>query len=518
MSAFDVAVVGAGHNGLVAAWYLAHAGASVCVVERRPFVGGACVTEELFPGYRFSTCAGILWKLHPKVETDLELGRRGLSWWRLDPATVNIWEDGESLALWRDRRHTQREIRRLSRRDASRYPDWCEFWAQANAILESFDLGEPPSLTELRSEARARGTTEVLNRVLESSVAEVCDHFFEDTRVKAALVHIEDVCDPHAPAGALAEAYYQGHEGDSRLVCGGMGAVTRAMANAAIDEGVDIIVNADVVEIVLRGGRATGIRLADGRSIAASAVVSNLDPFRTAKLLLAPEQAAASIRRDIATRSGAVANMKLHCAMEALPDMRRYFCSSAMRAAQLRVAPSLEHYRRAAQEVAAGVPVSEPLLDIHLPGVYDRTLTDGAGESVSAYVRYAPPRLAQGTWSERGRAIGSAVIAWIARFLPDFQAKLRHWVMMTPAELEARVGLTNGVIHHLDMLPGQLFDSRPVPGWGYETPVEGLYFCGSGAHPGGEVTGVPGHNSARVVTTQLSHTPPVASRRPRTFS
>jgi phytoene dehydrogenase-like protein len=509
-SAYDVLVVGAGHNGLVCAYYLARAGRRVGVIERRDVIGGACVTEELFPGYRGSSCSYLCWMLEPTVIADLGLRRRGFETRPLDPMAFNPYADGSFFFTRDDPGQTQAEIARLNAHDSAALPAWDDFWRRASLLLEPFILRAPPTDAELWEHARTIGEESLLATLQGSSLTDVCATFFEDSRVSAALVQVEDVGDPWAPGSAWAEAHFHtnGHTGlGYSVVVGGMGAITTAMAEAAVEAGATITPGAPVQRILIDDGRVRGVRLANGREVRAPVVVSNADPKRTLVELIDRGELSEEYLAAIAGTSTRQSYLKFHSVMRRLPDISAYLGRRAdpREACSIRIAPSLETFQTAHFEATAGQPASRPIVHIQIPSVYDETLPRRDGYLVSIWAMYAPPKLASGSWPDRREEVGEALIDYVTEFVPNFRSDLEAWMLLTPHDLEDRLALTDGNIRHLDMVPEQLLSHRPLRPGGYATPVGGLYLCGAGTHPGGEVTGAPGHNAAQAILR--SHAP-----------
>jgi phytoene dehydrogenase-like protein len=507
--AFDAIIVGGGHNGLVASFYLAQAGLEVAVLERRERVGGAAYTEELFPGYRVSSCSYVCWNLQRRVIDDLELERHGLIRRAIDPLPVLPFRDGRYLAFWQDEARTREEIARFNPRDAERLGDWLALWERAAGLVHPFFLRQPPSMEEIREHASRIGELELLDRLLEASIAELAGEFFEDERVGAALMLICDVGDPYAPGSAWSEAWWHTNEPNGSVpsvVVGGMGAITQAMASAAAEQGVEIRTSAEVREIRVEGGRAVGVELKDGQELEARLVVSNADPKRTFLRLLREEAIEPAFRDRIAALSTNAACLKFHAVLDEPLDLSPYLGPEydPRYSTYVTLAPDgFETYRRAWQEAQAGEIPAAPVCHIQVPTAYDSTLTEAAGEIVSIWTLYAPPRPASGTWEARRQESAERLIDYVASFIPNFRSAMSAWQLFTPADIEQRVGITDGCIRHLDMIPGQLYGDRPLPGVGYSTPIDGLWLCGVGTHPGGEVTGAPGHNAARAILRDL---------------
>ena len=506
---YDAIVVGGGHNGLVASFYLARAGLSVVVLERRERVGGAAYTEELFPGYRVSSCSYICWNLQQRVIDDLELERHGLVRRPVDPIPVLPLRDGQYLAFWEDDARTKEEIARISPGDADRLDEWLQLWERAAGLVHPFFLRRPPTMDEIRAHASASGELELFERLQRASIAELAGEHFSDERVGAALMLICDVGDPYAPGSAWSEAWWHTNEPNGSVpsvVVGGMGGITEAMAGSAKERGVEIRTESEVAEIRVADGRAAGVRLADGSKLSAGLVVSNADPKRTFLKLLPEDALAPSFRDRVAGLSTRAACLKFHAVLEERLDLSPYLGEEydPRYSAYVTIAPDgFETYRRAWEQAQAGEIPDQPVCHIQVPTAYDSTLTDRDGEIVSIWTLYAPPRPAEGTWEERRREAGESLIDHVASFIPNFRSAMLDWQLFTPLDIEERVGITDGCIRHLDMIPGQLYGDRPLPGSGYATPVPGLWLCGVGTHPGGEVTGAPGHNAAAAILERL---------------
>jgi phytoene dehydrogenase-like protein len=505
---YDAVIIGGGHNGLVCAWYLAEAGNRVLVLERREEVGGACATEQLFEGVQVSSCAYVCWMLQRKVIDDLQLRAHGFRYWPLDPIMCAPAADGTAVRYCRDPRRTQGDLERVSTRDAARHRDWEEMWSWVAKILRPYLLKSPPTREDLLRRAEELGKHEPLQRLFEVPLAELSAEHFETPAVQAATVSVGEVGDPWMAGSAWAESYFHLAETDETgfaVVEGGMGAITQAMARSALAAGAEIRTTTSVAEVLVDETGALGVRLSDGKEIRSRTVVSNADPKRTLLQMVPDDATSAEFREQIKALSTRVSYLKFHCVMDRRPDLSRYdtLASDPTAAAYIKISPSLEHYRAAYESVSAGEPAAEPIVHIQVPSVYDETLTDRDVQVVSLWAQFAPPQLALGTWEDRRDSVGERLIDYVSEYIPNFRRDMREWRLFTPADLEQRVGLTDGNIRHLDTIPGQLFGDRPLPGIDYETPVRSLFLCGAGTHPGGEVTGAPGHNSARVVLERL---------------
>jgi phytoene dehydrogenase-like protein len=507
----DVAIVGGGHNGLVCAAYLAKAGLNVLVLERRDILGGACITEELFPGYRFSACSYYCYLLQTKVIEDLDLRRHGFHVYPLDPLKCALFPDGRALLTWDSVARTQDAIGRFSKHDAEAYPGWVAFWERAANLIHPYFLKAPPTLAEMAAGLRTADDRAFLDRLLTASVEDVVTDFFEDEAVRGAFIHAHDAGDAAAPGSAWCFTYIRSTALTPRentgIVRGGMGAITQAMAAAARACGATIMTGAAAAEILIERGAAIGVRLADGTEIRARAVASNADPKRTFLRLVREEHLPAEYRRGIRRLKTQAAYFKFHASMSRLPDLSRYFGGAydPKYLAYAKISPSIEYFKRSWDDALHGRPPANPVLDIQIPSGYDPTMAPPGKHVMSIWGSYAPVRLAEGTWDGRRHEIGERFVEVLSRYAPDIRDCLVDWQLFTPQDMEERVGLTDGNIRHLDIVPSQFMALRPLPGWAhYRTPITNLYLCGAGTHPGGEVTGAPGHNAAHVMLGDLA--------------
>ncbi len=507
----DCIVIGAGHNGLVAATYMAKAGRRVVVLERREIVGGACVTEELFPGRRIGTCAYICHMLHEQVIADLELRKHGLKILALDPTALYPFPDGSHMFAWHDDRRTADEISRISRHDAVAFPEWNRFWRRSAGILKRYFLRAPPTVSQMMADARGTEDERVLETLLTVPVKDMADSMFESNAIKAAAVGTGDYGALDAPGSALAHAYFKVSlltaDEDYGLVQGGMGGITQAMAKSAVAAGVEIRTDAEVSQVLVsKGGAVHGVKLGLGDVIEAANVVSNADPKRTF-LQLVPEGALPapftdSVRR-LKTRS---ASLKLHASLKRLPDFSRFLGPdyASRIPPMIRINPSLDNFLASWRDAQDGIPTRHPVMQVQIPTVLDDTLAPSGQHVMSVWVTFEPAHPAGATWAEIKDVVGQQVIGAIEPYAPDIRDCIEELDVFTPADIKARVGMTDGNIRHLDLLPQQLFAGRPLPAWSsYRTPIKGLYLCGAGTHPGGEVTGAPGHNAAHAVLEDI---------------
>ena len=506
-------VVGAGHNGLVAAYYLARAGIDVTVLERTERVGGGAVTDELFPGYRIGTCAYVCHMLQRRIIDDMELRRHGLHIYPLDPAGLFLYSNGDSLRFWHDHERIDEEIALISPRDRGAWLKWMEFWEDAARLFQRYFLSEPPTFEEVAREVAGTNYEAIWDRLLNVPVRTMAEEYFEDPRIAAAAIGSGDYGAISEPGSALAQAYFKMSfltpDEDVGIVRGGMGGVTQAMANAAQEVGVEIHTNAPVSSIIVSDGRATGVRLETGDEIEADVVVSNADPKTTFTKLIDESSLPpgfpgfAEKVQGLSTRS---ASLKLHAALSRLPDFSKYLRpdDAETLVAMVRIMPTPDYIESSWRDAMNGVPTRYPIMQLQIPTVFDPTLAPAGRHVMSIWVSYEPAYPRAGSWAEIRRDVGNGILDELEKYLPDIRDCIEQWDLFTPADIGERVGMTDGNIRHLDLVPGQLLANRSLPGCApYRTPVPGLYMCGSGAHPGGEVSGAPGHNAAHAVLRDL---------------
>lgn len=521
MPRYDAIIVGAGHNGLVTAAYLARAGLRVLVLERRHVVGGACVTEEVWPGYRVSTAAYLCGLLQPKIIHELELERFGYEILPKDPAFFSPFPDGRALFVWRDDQQTADEIARFSSRDSRRYPEYEAFLARLAAFVDPWLLTTPPDLVRRRwgdlwtlgrMGLRAlrlppRDLVQAV-RLITQSARDFLDGWFDSPELKASLATdgvIGARGGPSTPGTAYVLFHHcmgqaAGKRGLWGFVRGGMGMVTQALAAAAQRHGAQIRTGAEVAQILVRGDRSVGVVLAGGEKIEAAVVASNADPKRTFLRLVPPGLLDDEFRREIeAIRMDGVA-MKINLATDGLPDFRAFpgTAPGPQHRATIHVGPSMEYIDRAWADAQRGRPSNEPFLEITIPTAYDPSLAPPGKHLINVFVQYAPYALVEGSWTHLKEEYANRVINTLADYAPNIKQIILHRQVLSPLDLEREFALTGGDIFHGEMTPDRLFFMRPVPGWAqYRTPVRGLYLCGSGTHPGGGVMGAPGYNAAR---------------------
>src|SRR5829696_4168089 len=484
MLQYDVVVVGGGHNGLVCAAYLACAGMKTIVLERRHLLGGAAVTEEVWPGFRVSTASYVVSLLSARVVRELDLPRYGYHVYPLDPAYFAPFQDGSGFLLWDDLARAAEEIGKINSRDGRAYLEYNRELGELADLVRPLLYRRPPdpgirSLADV-VEALSLGLYAFGNRrsisrlvdLMTMSCADFLDSFFVDERVKGGLVR------------------------------GGMGGVSEAIAASARAVGTEIRTNAEVAAIDVKGGRVTGVTLADGARIEAGTVVSGAHPRTTLLSLLGAEHLPDELVRELETFRNRSPSAKVNLALSELPDL------TAMPGKELgpqhpeiMISPSLEYLEKAWDDAKYGRFSEGPMIDAVIPTTKDPTIAPEGRHIMTCFVQYGPYEPREGSWDGGAReALGDRVVDTINEYAPNFKDSVIERQVLTPYDLEQRFGLIGGNIFQGEMALDQLFSFRPTTELaGYRTPVDGLYLCGSGTHPGGGVMGIPGLNASKVV-------------------
>ena len=526
-SVYDAIVIGAGHNGLTAAAYLARAGLSTLVLERRDIVGGCCVTEEIAAGCRVSTTSYIASMLRPEVISELQLGSHGLRMIPCDPAIQVPFPDGHVVPWWVDPERARQEFSKISAKDAARFVQVDNQLKKLARYLQPFFMEPPPEVdtstlkgwTDLfRVGKRFRGISSAeiseLVSFLTGSLGEFLDHNYESEKMKTLFL-ANNVYGkhggPYQPGTAIGLLFHLLSSGEHELqgfyghVMGGMGSITQALAAAGKKLGVEIRTSAAVARIEVREGRARSVVLEDGTEIRGRMVLSNADPKRTFLGLLEskqlPEDFLFSVRGIKMQGPCAKVNM-------VLAEEPRFTGTSPQATALERtfytLVPSLEFAERCYDIAKFGEIPEQLWVDCVVSSNADDSLAPPGKHILTCFVQYVPYHLREGNWDEKRDLLGDRVVKKIAEYAPNVPGAIMARQVLTPLDLERTYGLTEGNIFHGDLRLEQLFFMRPVPGWSqYRTPVDGLYLCGAGAHPGGGVTGAPGRNAAHQVLRDL---------------
>jgi len=494
---YDALIVGAGHNGLVAAAYLARAGMRVCVLVRADVIGGATISEEVWPGWTVSAASYVCSLLHPSIAEELDLAAHGYSVYRKSAASFTPLPDGRSLLLTRDEAENAREIAKFSERDVRGHAAFAdEVSALGAAVFDSFEA-QSPSWDAFDARTRA---------VFEGSAADLVERFVETPVLQAEMVN-DGLIGTYAGPRTAGTGYVLAHHNAGRalgiqgawgFVRGGMGAVARAIASAARSAGAEIRASAPVASIAVKNGVAVGAVLEDGTEIAARSVLSNADPKTTFLRLAPPKTFDAPFEARVRGWKCVGVSLKVNFALGELPDYTARPGTNAQphHGATIHVAPDIDYLQTAFEDAKAGTASVRPLIECYMQSPSDPTIAPPGKHLLSVFAQYFPYDRADGPWTQamRERA-ADAIVAELAKVAPNLPGAIEARQILAPPDLERRFGLSGGHIFHGELLPGQIFERR----FATKTPLQGLYLCGSGAHPGGCVTGVPGLRAARAV-------------------
>ena len=521
---YDVVIIGGGHNGLVCACYLAGGGLKVRVLERRRVVGGAAVTEEFHPGFRNSTLAYTVSLLDPGVIRDLRLAEHGLSIVERSFANFLPLADGGSFSVGPDTAATQVELARFSRRDAERLPAYYRMLERVADVLRDLAKQTPPRLAGGHGGlddllegwrvgrrlhplglAERRDLLELFTR----SAGDMLDGWFESEPIKAVLgfdAVVGNFASPYAAGSAYVLLHHcfgevNGKRGKWGHAIGCMGAITQAMAAEARARGVEISTGAEVARVRVKGGRTTGVVLADGSEIEARTIASNVEPSLLYLELVEREALDSDFRERMERWRLGSGSLRMNVALAELPDFR---CAPGTNAqphhgSGIIMAPSLAYMDRAWVEARESGWGRAPIVEMLIPSTLDATLAPPGAHVASLFCQHFSPALPDGrSWDDAREAAADTVIETMNDYAPNFRASILARQVFTPLDMEREFGLTCGDIFHGALGLDQLFLARPMLGHGdYRGPIKGLYHCGAGAHPGGGVTGLPGHNCAR---------------------
>jgi phytoene dehydrogenase-like protein len=526
---YDVAIIGAGHNGLTCAAYIAAAGLSVVVLEKNEVVGGAAITEEFYPGFRNSVAAYTVSLLHPKVIGELNLAQHGLR--ILERPVANFWpiDERRFLLMPHNLVDRQKAIASFSRRDAKQLPNYEATLSRAVAILRELALRTPPnavgSLLALFKNAAlwrrllslSLDDQRLLVELFTKSVADFLEPWFESDVVRAAYAFdgiVGSYVSPYTPGTAYVLLHHclggvNGKSGVWGHAIGGMGAISDAIAKAAIARGVELRTNALVAKLIVDKQRTSGVELASGEIVRARVVAANVPP----KLLfrdLVPESAVApAVRNRFVSILSGSGSFRMNVALSELPDFRSRPGRNAQdhHASGIIIGPSIAYLERAYFDARITGWSRQPIIEMVIPSTVDHSLAPPGKHVASLFVQHVAPRLPTGrSWEEQRekQAFAELVIDTMTQHAPNFKASVIAMQVLSPLDLECRFGLVDGDIFHGQLGIGQLFSARPVLGYAqYRMPVEGLFLCGSGAHPGGGVSGLPGHNAAREIISYI---------------
>ena len=524
---YDALIVGGGHNGLVCAFYLAKAGKRVRVLERREIVGGAAITEEFHPGFRNSVASYSVSLLNPKLIADMDLARHGLTVVIRPLSYFAPTDDGRYLIMDRDPARTHAEVSRFSAKDAERLPGFHTRFDVAVDLLRSLLLKTPVNpaggtrdlftALGLAVEVRRLGLEgqELLLDLFGKSAGDMLDAVFETPILKALLgfdAVVGNYASPYTPGSAYVLLHHvfgevNGVKGAWGHALGGMGSITKAMRAACEEAGVEISTASPVKEIAIAGGRARGVALADGSDLEARVVVSNLNPKLLFGSLVAGEHLPQAFRDRMAAWRCGSGVFRMNVALSELPS---FACKPSQgqaeqHGASIIIAPSLRYLDEAYMDARRFGWARRPCIEMHIPSVLDDTLAPPGAHVASLFCQQFAPELPDGSsWDDHREAAADLVIDTVDSYAPGFKASVVGRMALSPLDLERKLGLVGGDIFHGALTLDQLYSARPALGFGdYRSPVKGLYMCGSGTHPGGGVTGAPGHNAAHEILRDL---------------
>jgi len=522
MPEYDIIIIGGGHNGLVAACYLARAGLKTLVLERREIVGGAAITEEIHPGFRCSTLSHVAAPFFPQIIRGLRLDRYGLEFITPAAKVFAPASDGRSICIYDDTAQTIRELERVSAKDAKSYPAFERSFSRIGKVLAPLLTTTPPAiehpspgelwnLGKLGRSFRNLGKQDAyrLLRWGPMAVADLVAEWFE-TETMRALVAARGIFGAFAgpwsagtSTGLLWQAAMDGHAiGPAAFVKGGMGALTEALAVAARDAGVEVRTATGVEQIEASEDRAAKVVLKGGEEIRARAIVSNADPRTTFLKLVDPVCLDPSFLLRIRNYRATGVSAKINLALSDLPlftgvegDEVRTKLSG-----RIHIGPDIDYLERAFDAAKYGDYSPLPYMDITIPSLLDPALAPAGAQVMSVYIQYAPYKLKEGDWNSRRKEFADNVIDVLSSYAPNLKELIVARQVITPLDLEETYGMNGGHIHHGEQSLDQFFTFRPLIGWAqYRTPIKGLYLCGAGTHPGGGITGGPGANAAREI-------------------
>jgi phytoene dehydrogenase-like protein len=522
---YDVIIIGAGHNGLVAAAYLARAGKRVLVLERREMVGGACVTEEVFPGFKVSTGAYVNSLLRPEIIRDLELHRHGFELLPRNPSSFTPFPDGRYLMLGPDLAFNQKEIGKFSARDAEAFPRYEAMLERVADFIEPTLMQTPPdpwskrprdllhlaklglAFRKLGPELGARAI-----EILTGDARSVLERWFESEQLRAPLATdaiIGAAASPSTPGTAYVLFHHvmgecNGARGVWGYVRGGMGGISDSIAAAARERGVEIRTSTPVARILTRGRSAYGVALADGTEFHARQIASNADAHHTFVRLVDEDALPGQFLSDIRAIDYSSATLKINVALSELPRFTAMNGASSSgepgpeHRGTIHIAPTMDYMERAFDDSKYGLPSRSPILECTIPSAVDSSVAPRGKHLMSMFIQYAPARLREGSWDDVKESFADRCFEILNEYAPNFSRSVIDRQVLSPVDLERRFGLYGGNIFQGAMNLDQLFFMRPLPGYAdYRTPVRGLYLCGAATHPGGGVMGACGYNAAR---------------------
>ena len=523
---YDLIVIGGGHNGLVTAAYLARAGYKVCVLERREVLGGACVTEEVWPGFKVSTAAYVNSLLRPEIIRDLELKRHGFEMLPRSPSSFTPFPDGRSLLLGPDKAMTRREIAKFSAKDAEALPRYEAMLERVADFLEPTLIMTPPNPWSLRPSnlmqlarlglafVKLGHDGQKAVEILTGAATPILDRWFESEQLKVTLATdaiIGAMASPSMPGTAYVLFHHvmgecDGVRGVWGYVRGGMGGISNAIAAAARERGTEIRTNSEVARILVKNGTARGVALSDGTEIRGARVASGVDANVTFLKLMDRGDLPADFLDAVRNIDYASASCKINLALSELPDFTAVpGAPGPQHRGTIHISPTMEYIERAYDDAKYGHPSAHPIIEATIPSALDDTLAPKGQYVMSMFTQYFPYKLAPGlSLAEEKEKYADRCVDLMNQYAPNFKRSVIARQILSPVDLEERFGLTGGNIMQGVMSLSSLSFMRPVPGYAdYRTPVRGLYLCGAATHPGGGVMGACGYNAAREIQRDM---------------
>lgn len=526
-ASYDLIVIGGGHNGLVTAAYLARAGVKVLVLERREVLGGACVTEELWPGFKVSTAAYVNSLLRPEIIRDLDLKRHGFKMLPRNPSSFTPFPDGRSLMLGPNKAMTHREVAKFSARDADALPKYEQMLERVAAFIEptltqtppnpwSFRPGNLMQLAKLGLGFAKLGTDgQKAIEILTGAATPILDRWFESEQLKVTLATdaiIGAMASPSMPGTAYVLFHHvmgecDGVRGVWGYVRGGMGGISNAIASAALEAGAEIRTSSEVSRILVKGGQAVGVVLKDGTEISARRVASGADANVTFLKLLQGTDLPPDFLQAVRNIDYSSASLKINISLSELPDFKALPGSEPglQHRGTIHISPTMEYIERAYDNAKYGCPSEYPIIEATIPSVLDDTLAPPSKHVMSMFTQYFPYKLAPGlSLQDEKEKYAERCFDLMNEYAPNFRRSVIGRQVLAPTDLEKRFGLTGGNIMQGTMSLSSLSFMRPVPGYAdYRTPIRGLYMCGAATHPGGGVMGACGYNAAREILRDI---------------
>jgi phytoene dehydrogenase-like protein len=526
--AYDAILIGAGHNGLVTAAYLAKNGYKVAVFEARHVIGGCSVTEELWPGFKISRLSYVNSLFRPDIVRDLNLKKYGFEMLPRDPSSFTPFPDGRSLLLGPDRDLCHSEIAKFSRKDAEAYPRYEEFLTEISEVLEPMMEMVPPNPGKIKisdmtsfgsfffkNRAKLKHQWSDILRLMTGAATDLLNDWFESEELRTTLATdaiIGANASPSLPGTAYILFHHvmgecNGVRGVWGYMRGGMGSIANALADACKDMGVEIHTSAPVERILVKGGRATGVVIKGGREYKARAVVSGADPNMTFNRLTDASELPADFLQQVRRINYDSASVKINLALAELPDFKAIpgKVAGPHHRGTIHICPNMQYIEDAYADSLRGLPSQKPILECTIPSVVDPSVAPPGKHVMNIFSQYGPYALRAGhSWEKEKEAYADRCIDILSEYAPNIKSAILHRDVLTPKDLERDFHLTGGNIFHGRMTLDQMFNMRPVPGYAdYRTPVRGLFMCGSGTHPGGGVMGTSGLNASKIILKEI---------------